>query len=67
MPYLIKRTSDGKWVARPGSRRSYTSDQENAAEFTREEAQCAACGNESIWYVVSKPVLVHPSEVSDGS
>jgi len=51
MVYVIKRTSDGKYVARPGSERSYTSDRQQAAEYSTEaEARRNACGNESIWF-----------------
>lgn len=51
MVYVIKRTRDGMYVARPGSQRSYTPDRQQAWELTsREEAQRNACDNESIWF-----------------
>lgn len=51
MVYVIKRDSDGKYVSRPGSARSYTPDREQAAEYSTEaEAKRNACGNESVWF-----------------
>jgi hypothetical protein len=45
--YVLKRDSDGFYVATPGSVHSYTSKLEHARTFTtREEAQQDACGNE---------------------
>jgi hypothetical protein len=49
--YVIKRTADGMYVARPGSLRSYTNNRQEAHQFlTSQEAQRQACDNESIWF-----------------
>jgi len=58
MPYLIKQTSSGKWVARPGSEHSYTNDRSQAQTFTTaQEAQLEACKeDESIWFDLGDPV-----------
>ena len=60
MPYAIKQTSTGKWVARPGSRHSFTNDLNEAAQFgTLEEVQSEAClEGESIWYIGTFPIQV---------
>lgn len=60
MPYTIKRTKDGMYVAKPGSERSYTNDRNQAHEFaTAQEAQGEAClEGESIWYDSGAPRLV---------
>ena len=51
MPYVIRRTRDGKFVTRPGSSHAYTPLLQNAMTFaTRENAENQTCGNE---YVVS--------------
>ena len=56
--YVIKRTSDGKYVARIGSEHSYTTDRLKAAEFnSAEAARNNACGNESVWRE-PHPVLI---------
>ncbi len=42
--YVLKRTSDGAYVNRPGSRKSYTRKLENAQKFEdREHAEGNAC------------------------
>jgi hypothetical protein len=48
--YVIVRTDDGKFVARPGSEKSYTRKLQNARTFrTREAAELDRClGNEVI-------------------
>jgi len=47
--YVLKRNEDGKFVALPGSKKSYTSNLRDARQFvTREEAECDRCGNERI-------------------
>ena len=48
--YILQRNKDGKYVANPGSRYSYTSKRELARRFdTLEEAEKARCeGNEHI-------------------
>ena len=64
MPYAIKQTSTGKWVARPGSRHSFTNDISEAAQFdTAKEAQSEAClEGESIWYIGMFPRQVFNEE-----
>ena len=45
--YVLIRNKDGKFVARPGSKKSYTSSLQNARQFaTREDAERDRCGNE---------------------
>ena len=45
--YVIVRNEDGKYVAPPGSKHSYTTRLERARTFsTREAAQADCCGNE---------------------
>ena len=45
--YVIVRNEDGKYVAMPGSKHSYTTRLEFARTFsTREAAQADCCGNE---------------------
>lgn len=57
MPYMIKQTSTGKWVARSGARHSYTDDITEAAQFaTSQDAQREAClEGESIWFTFRLP------------
>jgi hypothetical protein len=44
MTYLLKNTETGKYVAKPGSARSYTTKVENAQTFeTREQAVKDSC------------------------
>ena len=46
--YVIRR-DDGAYVARQGSKNSYTKSLENARRFaTRAAAEADACGNESV-------------------
>jgi len=45
--YVLRRTKDGKYVANPGSQKSYTSKIEYARQYpTREAADGDKCGNE---------------------
>lgn len=45
--YVIRRISDGKFVARPGSGHSYTQFLQKAMTYpTRESAEGNACENE---------------------
>lgn len=45
--YVIKRIEDGKFVAKVGSKSSYTNALQNARKFaTREAAEADCCGNE---------------------
>lgn len=47
--YVIKRIDDDKYVARPGSRHSYTARIQDAQVFRdHKEAQRHRCGNEVI-------------------
>lgn len=47
--YVIKRNEDGKYVARPGSKRSYTRYLQCARVFTsRDAAEGECCGNEHV-------------------
>ena len=47
MKYAIKRIKDGKFVALPGSKKSYTTSINNAQVFnTLEDAKMNSCGNE---------------------
>lgn len=47
--YVIKRSGDGKYVAKPGSRKSYTTKLEKAQTFVTEQAaRASACGNEYV-------------------
>lgn len=47
--YVLQRTSDGAYVAPPGSAASYTRSLQYARVFyTREQAQRDACGNERV-------------------
>ena len=47
--YVLIRNEDGKFVARPASKKSYTSSLQRARQFaTREEAEGHRCGNERI-------------------
>ena len=48
--FALKRTTDGKYVAKPGSKNSYTKFLQHARVFrTREEAERDRCpGNERI-------------------
>lgn len=49
MPYILKRNEDGAYVARPGSRGSYTVRLQDARVFqTRDAAERDRCGNETI-------------------
>lgn len=49
MAYVIRRSRDGKFVALPGSKRSYTSDIDQARAFdTEEEAKADCCSNEYV-------------------
>lgn len=49
MPYVLKRTHDGAYVARSGSKSSYTRRIEQAAVFaTLKEATRNRCGNEVV-------------------
>lgn len=55
MPYVVRKhrgageRKPARYVAQPGSKRSYTTRLQNARVFpTREAAQADACGNESI-------------------
>lgn len=42
--FVLQRTTDGKWVAEPGSHNSYVSKIENARVFkTRAEAEKDRC------------------------
>ncbi len=58
--YVIKRNSDGRYVAAPGSLHSYTKKLEDAQAFsTRGEANRNKCGNETvvpIENIMRKPV-----------
>lgn len=60
MPYLIKQTSTGKWVARAGSKKSYTNDRNKAAEFrTAQDAQKEACEKgESVWFDMGEAIEI---------
>lgn len=50
--YVIKRVSDGKYVAKPGSHKSYTLRIDNTRLFsTKESAERDACENERIVYL----------------
>lgn len=52
MAYFLQRIEDGKYVALPGSERSYTSDITKAARYpSRPVAKGAKCGNERIVYI----------------
>jgi hypothetical protein len=45
--YVIRRNGDGMFVAKPGSRSSYTANILNAQKFTtKESAERSCCGNE---------------------
>ncbi len=45
--YVIRRNEDGKFVATPGSKSSYTQFLQKARTFsTREAAAADCCGNE---------------------
>lgn len=47
--YVLIRNDDGKFVAPPGSKKSYTSSLQHARQFaSREEAEGHRCGNERI-------------------
>jgi len=47
--FALQRIEDGKYVASPGSKNSYTTRLELARKYqTREQAQADACGNERI-------------------
>ena len=49
MSYVIKRTSDGQYVAKPGRESSYTSSLRWAQKFsTRDAAAGAKCDNEYV-------------------
>jgi|JI10StandDraft_1071094.scaffolds.fasta_scaffold1817406_2 hypothetical protein len=49
MPYLLRRTGDGAYVAPDGSHKIYTRDRERARRFTsREAAEANRCGNEYV-------------------
>lgn len=51
--FVLRRTEDGKYVARPGSRRSYVVNLQSARVFpTREAAEAGKCGNEVIIAIV---------------
>lgn len=53
--YVIKRLSDGKYVARSGSEHSYTSNLQHAQVYmTLEEARRNVCGNETIVPVIGE-------------
>jgi hypothetical protein len=48
MNYLLRRIEDGKFVAMPGSEKSYTNSVRRARVFTsQEQAENNACGNET--------------------
>lgn len=57
MAYVIKRMSDGAYVTRPGSPRSYTEFLENARRFpTHDVAESERClGNERVFSVEKAP------------
>lgn len=47
MIWVLRRIEDGQYVARPGSKHSYTKRLSNAQTFwTRSDAEANACGNE---------------------
>ena len=47
--YVLIRNEDGKFVARPGDKKSYMSSLQIARQFaTREDAERDRCGNERI-------------------
>ena len=50
--FVIKRTRDGKYVAKPGRLKSYTTKLEHAERYpTRERAEACMCkGNERVVY-----------------
>ena len=49
MTYILMRTEDGKYVARPGLKSSYTKDIDKVRIFpTKPEAEKEQCGNEII-------------------
>lgn len=55
MNYILKRHSDGRYVARSGSTSSYTKDLREARRFpTREAAAAEACDNESVVTIESE-------------
>jgi len=48
MTYVLRRHEDGKYVAPPGSPKSYVTDLRKARRFpTRAAAEADACGNET--------------------
>lgn len=49
MPYVIRRTDQGGgWLAKPGSKHSYTTHKAGAQRFpSREAAQAQCCENET--------------------
>ena len=50
--FVIRRDDDGKYVAPPGSEKSYTRKLEDARTFaTRADAERDACGNETVFDV----------------
>lgn len=55
--YVIRRKGDGKFVARPGSKHSYTQFLQCAQTFSSWEfAKSRSCGNE---YVMSVEDCIH--------
>lgn len=49
MSYILRRNEDGKFVAPPGSPKSYVAGPLAARRFpTHEAAQAEACGNETV-------------------
>ena len=48
MKYVLKRHEDDKYVAKPGSEKSYTRSLQAAQKFdSKEQADAQKCGNES--------------------
>jgi len=60
--YVLKRLSDGKYVAKSGSQRSYTNDRNKAAEYcTVDEARRHACiDSEGIYQSTRDELVVVP-------
>lgn len=47
--YVIRRSSDNKYVAMPGSKHAYTRSFDRAQKFTfKSDAERAKCGNEYV-------------------
>ena len=67
MPFMIKQTSTGKWVARLGSLHSHTDFAEAARFATAQEAQRQAClEGESIWFISSDPIPCSRPKMVEG-